>query len=208
MYTIKFADFNSLMNSTIMSEEDTLEVLLDDEFNGKIPKKFKNITPEEWAKYAFENDKEYFVTYFKDDKPYLTVHHTLLSICLSYYDYKKGVLFRCMHIIFEKGYIDSSTREKDFVPFNNGSIFLGQIDLIGDLGSMLVFNSQKKKNNVLLEEFIEEDGETKLIQQTGTADLSKHWFTAPRHYLDFEYLFDYQNLFTHVEKNKYFRSSI
>lgn len=45
-----------------------------------------------------------------------------------------------------------------------------------------------------MEEWIEEDGKPTLIELWGTADLSKHWIQAPKHYLDFEYLLDYKNI--------------
>ena len=58
-----------------------------------------------------------------------------------------------------------------------------------------VKNLQKsKKDNTFLEEWIEEDGKPVLVEQWGTADLSKHWFEAPKHFLDFERFLDYKNL--------------
>lgn len=194
MYTTKFANFNHLMGDIIMTEEDTLEVLLSDEFDDRTPKKFRNISPDEWARYAFENNKEYYVTYYKDDKPFVTVHHTMLSITLSYYHYS-GRLSRYMHIYFGKGYIDNTEKKAPWVPYGNGKLFFKQVDMIGELGSMLLFNSQKKTNNVLWEEFVEEDGKVELVEQWGTADLSRHWFDAPKHYMGYEYLLDYQKLF-------------
>ena len=195
MYTTKLAQFNALMGNIIMTEEDTLYVMLSDEFGQKIPKKFQNSTPESWAKYAFENNKEYFITYYKGDKPRVIVHHTLMLIGLSYYDDKHGELSCFMNIWFKKGYIDNSSKKSKFVSYPQGKIFLGQIDRIGNLGSTLLFYSEKKKNNVFLEEFTEEDGKVELIKQYGTGDLSKHWFDAPKHYLDYEYLLDYEKLF-------------
>jgi len=195
MYKIQFGDFNSLMGNIIMDEETTLEVLLSNEFGENVPKEFQSITPEEWAKYAFDNNKEYVVTYYKEDKPYITVYNTLLSIRLTYYEDRGGELYRYLSIWFNKGYIDNKLKGEPFIPYDKGKIFLGQIDNKSDFSSMLIFYSQKKKNNVFLEEFLEEDGQTKLIEQYGTADLSKNWFDAPMHYLDYEYLLDYKKLF-------------
>jgi len=49
-----------------------------------------------------------------------------------------------------------------------------------------------------LKEFVKENDKTVLIEQFGTADLSKHWFDAPKDYLDYEALLDYQNLFNEL----------
>ncbi len=195
MYTTKFSEFNALMGNIIMSEEDTLFDILSDEFGQKIPKEFQNITPQSWAKYAFENNKQYFITYYNEDKPIVIVNHTLMYICLSYYEDKHGELSPFMNICFMKGYIDNSSKKSPFVPYPQGKLFLSQIDRIGGLGSTLLFYSQKKKNNVFHEEFIKENGKVELVEQYGTADLSKHWFNAPKHYLDYEYLLDYKQLF-------------
>jgi len=200
MYTTKFGDFNSLKGNIIMDEETTLKVLLSNEFDQNVPKEFQNITPDKWARYAFENNKEYIVTYYKAGNPYVTVSNTMVSIRFSYYEYRDRVLKEYMHIWFKKGYIDKTLKNAPFLPFNDGKIFLGQIKN-KSLSSTLIFYPQKKENNVFLEEFIEEDGKTQFIEQYGTADLSKNWFDAPKHYLDYEYLLDYQKLFEYRPKD-------
>lgn len=203
MYTTKFGDFNSQKGNVIMDEETTLRVLLSNEFGQNVPKEFQNITSDQWAQYAFKNNKEYIVTYYKDDKPYVTVTHTLLSIGLSYYIDKEGELFNFLNIWFNRGYLDYKSKDEPFVPYNKGKIFLGQITEKSDLVKKLIFYSEKKKNNVFLEEVIEENRKTVWVEQYGTADLSKNWFDAPKHYLDYEYLFDYQKLFENLpEKPK------
>jgi hypothetical protein len=200
MYKIKFSKFNSVMGKIIMSETDTLYVLLTDEFGQKIPKEFQNISPENWAKYAFQNNKEYFITYYRNNKPFVIVDFGYTSIELAYYEERAGELFQYMRIWFGRGYIEKKTQKVEFVPFTNNKIFLCQVDIIGNLGKGLYFDSQKKKNNIRFEECVENDGKVEWIEQTGTADLSKNWFDAPKHYLDYEYLFEYQNLFNEIPK--------
>ncbi|MBP2617549.1 hypothetical protein [Chryseobacterium jejuense] len=193
IYTAKFADYNATMGEIIMSEETTLEVLLSNEFGLKIPEQFSNISPEDWAKYAFENNLEYVITFYKDQKPYATVSNTTLSISIKYYEEKEDGLKIYLNINFMKGHIDNG-----FVLYDNNKIFLSQIDRIGGLGQTILFYSQKKKNNVFSEEFTETNGNVELVEQFGTADLSKHWFDTPKHYLDYEALLDYQNLFNEL----------
>jgi hypothetical protein len=188
------------MGNIIMTEADTLDVLLTNEFGQRIPKEFKNISPEDWAKYAFENDKIYHITYYKNEKPFVIVTFSYISIWFSYYDERGGELFRYMTIWFDRGYIEKKSKKHIFIPFTDNKIFLSQIDKIDDLGSGLYFNSQKKKDNIRFEEWIENDGVVELVEQIGTADLSKNWFDAPKNYLDFDSLFDYENLFSEIPK--------
>lgn len=193
IYTIKFADYNTAMGEIIMSEETTLEVLLSNEFGLNIPEQFSNISPEDWAKYAFENNLEYVITFYKNQKPYATVSNTTLSISIKYYEEKEDGLKVYLSTNFMKGHIDDG-----FVPYDNNKIFLSQIDRIGGLGQTILFYSQKKKNNVFSEEFTETNGNVELVEQFGTADLSKHWFDIPKDFLDYEALLDYQNLFNEL----------
>ena len=194
MYTIKFADYNSVMGNIIMDEQTTLELLLEDEFGEKIPKKFENITPDEWAKYSFEKNLPYVVTYYKNDKPFATVSNHRISVGLSYYEEKENGLNIYMSINFMKGYIDNTSKNNGLVPYDK-KVFLSEISICGEFGKTLLFYSQKKKNNVLLQEFREENDKVEYIEQWGTADLSKHRFDAPKHCLDFERFLDYQKLF-------------
>jgi hypothetical protein len=200
MYKKKFSKFNAVMGNIIMTETDTLYVLLTDEFGQRIPKKFQTITPEDWAKYAFDNNKSYYITYYRDEKPFVIVSFSLIAISLSYYEEKEGELFSYMTIWFDRGYLDKTSRKVKFIPFNNNRIFLSQIDKRADLGSGLYFDSQKEKDNVRFDEFVKNNGVTELIEQYGTADLSKNWLDEPKNYLDFEYLFDYEKLFDELPK--------
>jgi hypothetical protein len=97
-------------------------------------------------------------------------------------------------IVFSKGDIVKG----DFKEYSNNKIFLKQISWYGDLGKTLLFYSNKKKDNVFLKEFVKENEKTVLIEQFGTADLSKHWFDTPKDYLDYEVLLDYENLFNQL----------
>ncbi|PIT07037.1 hypothetical protein BGI40_03895 [Snodgrassella communis] len=58
MYTLKFAEYNDIMKE-VMSEEGTLENIVDLSLDRKPTaedkKHLKNA--EDWAKYAFDNDK-------------------------------------------------------------------------------------------------------------------------------------------------------
>lgn len=194
MYTVKFGDYNSLMGNIIMDEQTTLELLLEDEFGEKIPEEFLNITPDEWAKYSFEKNLPYVVTYYKNNKAFATVSNHRNSVGLSYYEEKENGLNIYMSISFMKGYIDNSSKNNGFIPYDK-KVFFTELSIYGELGKTLLFYSEKKKNNVLLQEFREENGTVEYIEQFGTADLSKHWFDAPKDYLDFERYLDYQKLF-------------
>lgn len=197
MYTKKYAEYNSLLGR-IMDEKDTLKLLISDEFGKNIPEKILNITPSQWAEYSFENNLPYIITYYKNDRPFVTVSITATSIGLSYFEEKNDKLHIIMGVYFMKGYF-----EKEYIPYNNNKVFLNQISKYGDLASTILFYSHKKKNNVFLEEFKEENGETLLVEQFGTTDLSKHWFDAPQNYIDYERFLDYQKMFDELPNLEY-----
>lgn len=191
MYKTEFSKYNGLMEK-IMDEQTTLEVHLSTEFSQNVPKKFLKYTPDEWARYAFENELEYSINFYKEEKPYCQVTIDSMSIILNFYD--NNILKHNLMIVFSKGDIVKG----DFKGYSNNKIFLKQISWYGDLGKTLLFYSNKKKDNVFLKEFVKENEKTVLIEQFGTADLSKHWFDTPKNYLDYEALLDYQNLFNQL----------
>ncbi|NML69647.1 hypothetical protein HHL23_07545 [Chryseobacterium sp. RP-3-3] len=170
-----------------MDEQTTLEVHLSTEFSQNVPKDFLKYTPDEWANYAFENELEYTINYYKDEKPYCQVAIDSMTIKFNFYD--NNILKYNLMIVFSKGEIVNG----DFILFDNK-----QISWYGDLGKTILFYSNKKKNNIFLKEFTKENEKIELIEQFGTADLSKHWFDSPKNYLDYEYLLDYQNLFNQL----------
>ncbi|MBD8082518.1 hypothetical protein [Chryseobacterium caseinilyticum] len=86
-------------------------------------------------------------------------------------------------------------KQGEFEFYSNGKVFFKQITWYSELAKTILFYSNKKKNNVFLEEWTLDDGKKMLIEQYGNADLSKHWFDAPQNYLDYERFLDYQKMF-------------
>lgn len=191
MYKTEFTKFNGIMNK-IMDEQTTLEVHLSAEFSQNIPKEYLKYTPDEWAKYAFENDAEYSINYYKNNKPYCQVSIDDMSIIFDYYN--DNNLKTILRLVFAKGEIIKG----EFELFTNNKVFLKQITWHSELAKSLLFYLSKNKDNVLLKEWIREDGKTFQTEQKGTADLSKNWFDTPKNYLDYERFLDYKELFSEL----------
>ncbi|MBD8082517.1 hypothetical protein [Chryseobacterium caseinilyticum] len=85
MFRVEFSKYSDIMNK-IMDEQTTLEVHLSAEYSQNVPKKFSDITPEEWAEYDFENGTEYSLNYYRNNKPYCEVLIDSMTISLSYYN--------------------------------------------------------------------------------------------------------------------------
>lgn len=83
MNTIFFLEYNDLMKQ-VMNEEDTLDNALTnlDKVTKDDKLHLKNI--ETWAKYAFENNKEYFATIYQNDKPIASINNYFLGISIDF----------------------------------------------------------------------------------------------------------------------------
>ena len=101
MYTIKFLEYNDLMKQ-VMNEEDTLDNALTnlDKVTKDDRLHLKNI--ETWAKYAFENNKEYFATIYQNDKPIASINNYFLGISIDFLTYNQGKLFIYLSMFYDK----------------------------------------------------------------------------------------------------------
>ena len=91
MYRIDFLQFNELKQE-VMSEEDTLQNIIDIWLNCKPNKEQKKYltNAEEWAKYAFENNEHYVMTIFKEEQLFAFIEVYPRSIHISFIGQYQG----------------------------------------------------------------------------------------------------------------------
>ena len=91
MYRIEYLQFNELKQE-VMSEEDTLQNIIDIWFNCKPNKEQKKYltNAEEWAKYAFENNEHYVMTIYKGEKIFAFIEVYPRTINIKFIDSYQG----------------------------------------------------------------------------------------------------------------------
>jgi hypothetical protein len=195
MYTLKFLEYNDLMKK-VMSEEDTLDNALTnlDKASKEDKLHLKNV--ESWAKYAFENDKEYFTTIYQNEKPIVCIDNYFTSISIDFLTYNQGELFIYLSMDYDKV---KEIGEEDYEKYPDNKMFLRQINLVEE-------DDNKKITNVML---FKDDGtlnvetitETKLPEfqmnyeeKETKVNLSHNWVRMPNSCDDYEYLLDYKNI--------------
>ncbi|WP_141672978.1 hypothetical protein, partial [Gilliamella sp. wkB18] len=128
-----------------MSEEDTLENIVDRALDRKPTaedkKHLKNA--EDWAKYAFDNDKNYYVTFFKGGEPIACVFNYFETISIDFLTYHNGELFIYLFMVYDKGK-DSHNKDVD------GKIFLRQINLYDEDADKRITNEIFFKDNGIM----------------------------------------------------------
>ena len=193
MYTLKFLEYNDLMKE-VMSEEGTLDNILTLSLENKPTaedKKHLN-NAEDWAKYAFDNDKEYYVTFFKDGEPIACVNNYFRKISVTFLTYNNGELFVYLYMIYNK---EKGSYNKDV----DGKIFLRQFELYDEDADKRITNKVLFRDNGIMN--VETITETKrpefsmnYEEKETKVNLSHNWTRKPQNYKDYEYLLDYQNI--------------
>jgi hypothetical protein len=193
MYTLKFAQYNNTMKE-VMSEEGTLDniltIWLENKPTAEDKKHLKNA--EDWAKYAFDNDKNYYVTFFKGGEPIACVFNYFETISIDFLTYHNGELFIYLFMVYDKGK-DSHNKDVD------GKIFLRQIELYDEDADKRITNKVLFRDNGIMN--VETITKTKrpefrmnYEEKETQVNLSHNWLRKPQNYTDYEYLFDYQNI--------------
>lgn len=133
MYTYKFTDVYKDIETGkmyLMSEQSFLEELLLDMFDldideiEKVPELFRKMSPEEWAKYAFENNKDYSITYFKNNEIYVIISYSQTHICLDFVEEKSDKSINdYLSIQVLKGSYKENNDKTIYIPFKENMIF-------------------------------------------------------------------------------------
>ena len=125
MYRIEYLQFNELKQE-VMSEEDTLQNIIDIWLNCKPNKEQKKYltNAEEWAKYAFENNEHYVMTIFKDEGIFAFIQVYPRTISINFIDQYQGKYIFPLSLRYDRidGYEYFKTNK--FVYFKNNDLFL------------------------------------------------------------------------------------
>ena len=195
MYTIKFLEYNDLMKQ-VMNEEDTLDNALTnlDKVTKDDRLHLKNI--ETWAKYAFENNKEYFATIYQNDKPIASINNYFLGISIDFLTYNQGKLFIYLSMFYDK--VEEIGEEK-YAKYPDNKMFLRQINLYQEDDNQKITNEMLFKDDGILN--VETITETKqpefnmnYEEKETKVNLSHNWIRTPKTHDDYEYLLDYKNI--------------
>ena len=164
MYTIKFLEYNDLMKQ-VMNEEDTLDNALTnlDKVTKDDRLHLKNI--ETWAKYAFENNKEYFATIYQNDKPIASINNYFLGISIDFLTYNQGKLFIYLSMFYDK--VEEIGEEK-YAKYPDNKMFLRQINLYQEDDNQKITNEMLFKDDGILN--VETITETKAQVSFGSQD--------------------------------------
>ena len=195
MYTIKFLEYNDLMKQ-VMNEEDTLDNALTnlDKVTKDDRLHLKNI--ETWAKYAFENNKEYFATIYQNDKPIASINNYFLGISIDFLTYNQGKLFIYLSMFYDK--VEEIGEEK-YAKYPDNKMFLRQINLYQEDDNQKITNEMLFKDDGILNvETITETKEPEFNmnyeEKETKVNLSHNWIRTPKTHDDYEYLLDYKSI--------------
>ena len=195
MYTIKFLEYNDLMKE-VMSEEDTLDNAITNLDKATKEDKLHLNNVENWAKYAFENNKEYFATIYQNDKPIACINNYFLGITIDFLTYNQGELFKYLSIDYDKV---EEIGEDEYIKYPDNKMFLRQVTLFQEDDNQKITNEMLFKDDGILN--VETITETKqpefnmnYEEKETKVNLSHNWIRTPKTHDDYEYLLDYKNI--------------
>lgn len=202
MITHKFREYNSILKD-MLNEEDTIDNILvrylDSKPSGEEKQLLKN--PEEWAKYAFEKESQYYVTFYNEEgNPFVCVNYSLLDIDITFLEYNnKGELIKHLWMVYDRYNMQSYFKTDELKPHPDNKLFLKQVE---------VYYEDYKEKNTYKALFMQKDNLMKVSSIKMTKDpqgyskekketkvnLSYNFVEPPKHYLDYEHLFDYKEI--------------
>ena len=207
-YQYKFKEFNYILKD-LLSEEDTLDNIKTGFLNNKPDKKEKDLLKdaERWAKYAFDKDKEYFVTaYDFENKPIACINYLPNSISVKFLDYDEtNKLESFITIIYSRRYPVEKGKEIEMKPYSKDIVFFKQIERTEES------ELSKKTEKIIFRFSKESDQKGKMVVKTfeiirkpkfggsnsereAEVNLSRNWIPSPSHYLDFDHLLNYKEI--------------
>lgn len=183
-----------------MSEEETLENIYDLVLDKK-PNKEQKIAlanTGSWAKYAYLNNKEYYVTVLKNDSPVAAVNNSFYDITVEFIEKVKGDLFIYMMMVYDKCEMNAGLKKAKSEDHQKGQLFLSQINFYTDnekdsistellfkpSGDATIFKNVLDKKNDNLQTDVKK---TKL-------NVSENYIRGPIKFNDYEYLLDYKSI--------------
>ncbi|AZB11538.1 hypothetical protein EG344_23265 [Chryseobacterium sp. G0162] len=183
-----------------MSEQDTLDNINDLIIEKKSSKEEKEAAKnvENWAKYAFENNKEYHIMIFNDEKPLAYINNNYNDITVEFLTYNGGNLFIYLSLVYDKFNMEISFKEDRDEPFPNNDLFLSQVNSIYEddlvnIQNELVFKLSGN-TNIFETTFDKKNNKSKTEAKKTKVNVSHNFIRRPQNYKDYEYLLDYKNI--------------
>lgn len=199
MYNYKFLEYNNLTKK-IMSEKDTLANIYDLIVEKKTNKEEEEAlkSTENWAKYAFKNNKEYHIVIYKNEKPIAYINNSFYDITVNFIDYQVGELIIYLSMIYYKYNMDIVFKENRNEKFPNKQLFLGQInsyikEVSKEINTELVFKLNGN-TNIFITEYDKHTNKSITDAKKTKVKISNNFVKQPENYKDYEYLLDYKNI--------------
>ena len=202
MINYKFREYNSVLKS-MLNEEDTIDNILVRYLDSKPSQKEKKLlnNPEEWAKYAFENESQYYVTFYNQDgEPFACVNYSLLDIDVSFLEKNnKGELVKYLWLVFNRYDMQYYFKTDQLKPYPNNKLFLSQVESYSeDYKHKNTYKALFKRNEKLIKvssaHLTKDPKSYRNEKKEAKVNLSHNYLEPPRHYLDYEHLFDYNEI--------------
>jgi hypothetical protein len=196
MYEIKFSEYNQLTKE-IMCEESTLENIVDLSLDGKPSREQKKhlSNGEDWAKYAFENEYEYYITFYQNNSPFACVCHTDMHITIYYLDFYNDELINYLTLVYHRYDLLKYMNEDKTEYFDNHNLFLGEIISYSfdenKTNTKIVFSIKGFAIVTIAKTSADKDIQT--AKQKVNVNIHNNFIRPPENYKDFEYLLDYEN---------------
>ena len=198
-YTIEFKRYDS--EEGLLSEQETIERIKKVHYSKpskKESKAFENANS--WAKYAFENNGIYCVTFYEDGEPIICIHSDDHSFQLKYLiEDEEGGIRVYLELTFLKFYLDKLF-DDIFEPYPNNKVFLNGITIYSrnrqeTSKKTIIFDLQKGIMNSKEIIYSKTKDIYNRLESSSEVNLSHNYFDAPKNYLDYEHLFDYEKIF-------------
>jgi hypothetical protein len=198
MYSIRFSKYNEVLHK-VMSEEDTLEDIIDISLEKKPSKEDKKHLSdcESWAKYAFANDKVFYMTIYNNNQVIACLSYDLFSISIDFLDFQADKLIVYLSLIYDKYDINILFDENKKIKYKNGDLLLSKIISYSFEKNKNIVSEIFFKNNglasVTVSEFYTQKNEWNTREMKTEVNISHNFIRYPNDYNDFEYLLDYKN---------------
>jgi len=197
MYNIKFSIYNNVL-CEIMSEEDTLEDIIDISLEGKPSKEEKNYlqNSEKWAEYAFATDKVFYMTVYKDNQVVACISYDMFGITIDFLDFQADKLIVYLTLVYDKYDMDIFFDKDEKVKYENNNLFLSKIvsysfDTNKNTTSEIFFRNNGLAT-ITITEIYPDENDWNTQEMDTQVNISHNFIRCPDNYLEFEYLLDYQ----------------
>ena len=202
MSNYKFREYNSILKD-MLNEEDTIDNILVRYLDSKPSREEKELLtiPEKWAKYAFENESQYYITFYnKESQPFVCVNFKKISIGLTFLEYnEQNELVEHLRMVYDRYDIMHWIKTDEYKPHPNNKLFLKQIEVHYENSKQkntyqALFIQKQKMMRVSTTQIDKASKSYNNEEKETKVNLSNNFIEPPKHYLDYAHLFDYKEI--------------